>query len=51
MLGLIETMDHLTMAGNVHWHGHVLRREDGHVFGKDLGIKVGRSKEDIQLNG
>ena len=21
----------LAMANNVHWHGHVLRREDGHV--------------------
>ena len=32
MLGLNETMDQLVMANSVCWHGHVLRREDGHVL-------------------
>ena len=38
MLGLSETLDHLAMAGSVCWYGHVLRREDGHVFRRALGI-------------
>ena len=32
MLGFKETMDQLAMANSVHWHGHVLRREDGHIL-------------------
>ena len=32
MLGLNEAMDQLAMANCVHWYGHVLRREDGHVL-------------------
>ena len=30
MLGLGETIDQLAMANNDRWHGHVLRKEDGH---------------------
>ena len=30
MLGMSETIDQLAMANSVRWHGHVLRREDGH---------------------
>ena len=32
MLGFKETIDQLAMANSVRWHGHVLRREDGHVL-------------------
>ena len=31
MMGLNQTIDQLAMANSVHWHGHVLRREDCHV--------------------
>ena len=31
-LGFYETIDQLAMANSVHWYGHVLRREDGHVL-------------------
>ena len=34
MLGLKETIDQLAMANSVHWYGHVLRREDGHILGR-----------------
>ena len=36
MLGMNETIDQLDMANSAHWHGHVLRREDGHVLIKAL---------------
>ena len=32
MLVLDDTINHLAMANSVHWYGHVLRREDGHVL-------------------
>ena len=35
-LGFNETMDQLAMANSVRWNGHVLRREDGHVFEKGI---------------
>ena len=50
MLRLKETIDQLAMANSVHWHGHVLSREDGHVFRWTLDFEVegqmkkGRSK-------
>ena len=28
------------MASSVHWHGHVLRREDGHVLRRALDFEV-----------
>ena len=40
MLGLNETMRQLAVANSVHWHGNVLRREDGHVLRRSLDIKV-----------
>ena len=40
MLGLKETADQLAMANIVHWYGHVLRREDGHVLGRSLDFEV-----------
>ena len=35
MLGLNETIHQLAMANNVCWHGHVLRKEDGHVLRRE----------------
>ena len=32
MLGLCESMNELTMTNSVRWHGHVLRRDNGHVL-------------------
>ena len=49
MLGLNETMDQLAMANNVHWYGHVLRREDGHVLRRALDFEVeGQTKKGDQ---
>ena len=39
MLGLNETIDQLAMANCVHWHNHVLRREDGHVIRRALVLR------------
>ena len=49
MLGLNETIDQLAMANSVHWYGHELRREDGHVLRRILdfeakGRKVGQRR-------
>ena len=50
MLDLNETIDEMAMANGVCWHGHVLRREDGHVLRMELHFEVegqrkkGRSK-------
>ena len=38
--GLNETVDQLAMANCVCWHGHVLRREDGHIFSRSLDFEV-----------
>ena len=40
LLGLKETMDQLAMANRVHWYGHVLRREDGHVLRRALDFEI-----------
>ena len=32
MLGLNETIDQLAMANSIRWHGHALRRKEGHVL-------------------
>ena len=40
MLGLSETIDQLAMANSVHWYGHVLKREDGYVLRRALGLEV-----------
>ena len=40
ILGLKETIDQLTMANSVHWYGHVLRREDGHIIRRVLDFEV-----------
>ena len=49
MLGLKETIDQLAMANSVHWYGHVLRREDGHVLRRALDFEVeGQRKKGSQ---
>ena len=40
MLGLKKSIDQLAMANSVHWYGHVLRREDGHVLRRALDFEV-----------
>ena len=40
LLGLRETIDQLDMANSVHWYGHVLRREDGHVLRRVFDFEV-----------
>ena len=40
MLGLKKTIDQLAMAHGVRLHGHVLRREDGHVLRRALDFVV-----------
>ena len=45
MLGLNETIDQLAMANSVHWHCHVLRREDGHVLRRALDFEVEGQKK------
>ena len=40
MFGLSETIDQLAMANSVHWYSDVLRREDGHVFGRALDFEI-----------
>ena len=40
MLCLKETIDKLAMANSVHWSGHVLRREDGHVLRRAFNFEV-----------
>ena len=36
LLGLNETIDRLAMGNRIHWYGHELRREDGHVLRRAL---------------
>ena len=40
MLGLNETIDQLAIANSVCWHGHVVRREDGHFLRRALDFEV-----------
>ena len=40
MLMLILMIDQLAVANSVHWYGHVLRREDGHVLRRALDFEV-----------
>ena len=41
ILVLNKTIHQLTMTNSVHWHGHVLRSEDGHVLRKALDVEAG----------
>ena len=38
MLGLKETAVQMAKANGVRWYGHVLRRDDGHVLRKKVGV-------------
>ena len=55
MLGLSEPIDQMAMVKNVRWHGHVLRREDGHVLRRALDFeddgqrKKGRLKRTCKM--
>ena len=40
MLGLNKTIDQFAMANSVHWYGHVLRRENGHVLRRALDLEI-----------
>ena len=40
MSGLNETFDQLAMTNSVHWHRHVLRREDDHILRRALDFEV-----------
>ena len=40
MLGINETIEKLTMTTSVHWYGHVLSREDGHVLIRALDFEL-----------
>ena len=40
VFGLNETIDWLAMVNSVHWHGHVLRIDDGHFLRRALVIEV-----------
>ena len=40
MLDLKKMIDQLAMAYSVHWYGHVLLREDGHVLRRALHFEV-----------
>ena len=51
MLGLNETIDQLAMANSVCWHGHVLRREDGHVLRGALDFVVDGQRMKGRLKG
>ena len=50
MLGLKETIDQLAMANSVHWYGHVLRREDGHVLRRALDFEVEGQRKNWRPN-
>ena len=39
-VGLTVTMDQMAIANSVHWYGHVLWREDGHVLRRALDFEV-----------
>ena len=57
MLGLKEAIDQLAMANSDRWHGHVLRREDGHMLRRALNLEVecqrkkGRPKRTWKIAG
>ena len=50
LLGLNETIDQLAIASCVHWYGHVLRGEDGHVLRTALDFEVKGQRMKGRLN-
>ena len=54
VLDLNETIDQLVMANSICWNGHVLRREDGHLLRRALGIEAEgqrKAKEEMEKVG
>ena len=45
ILGLSKAIDQFAMTNSVHLHGHVLRREDGHVLRRVLDFEVEDQKK------
>ena len=41
----LEEISYHTVIHCVHWYGHVLRREDGHVLRRVLDFEVGGQRE------
>ena len=48
ILGLNEAICQLVVANSVHWYGHVLRREDGHILRR---VKVKGRKREQKADG
>ena len=44
-VGLKETVVQMAKANGVRWYGHVLRRDDQHVFKKALEFEVKGKKK------
>ena len=40
MLGLKETVVQMAKDNGVRWYGHVMRRDDGHIFRKALEFEL-----------
>ena len=53
MLGLNKTIDQLSMANNVRWYGHVLKKYDGHVLSRVLDFEAEgqRKKGRLKVKG
>ena len=45
-IDLKEALGELAMANGVHWHRHVLNKEDGHVLSRMLQFKVEGQKRE-----
>ena len=50
LLNLKDTLNGLARASGVRWHGHVLRRDNGHVMRRVLEFKVAGRREHEQPN-
>ena len=48
ILCLSEIIDQLAMANSVRWHGHVVRREDGHVLRSTLDFEVEGQRKKVR---
>ena len=49
MFSLNETIDQLAMTNSIHWHGHVLRRENSRVFKMVLKFVVEGQRKKARL--
>ena len=50
MLGLFETIDQMAMENSARWHGHVLRRKDGHITRRAIDFEVKGQRKKVRLN-